>query len=264
MAAGVSAFTNVVRLLTLAVVTTGGVFGWRAWNSESEHAQEIAAKNAELGKLRDDIVQKGAQIEKLSSDLASAKREVERLGLALKLMKVDRRMARVVVLDQAPSATPGRVRTRIRFEEVDASGNPVGTPRELALEGDVLYVDSLVVKFDDLLVEAGDPLRTASLCHFRRLFGEYQQPSDGVVLDAPGERPEIYGGSAEMSPLEQEIWRDFWNLANDPKRAAALGIRAAHGEAPSMKLKAGEVYRVTLRASGGLTMQPDRPDAAGN
>jgi hypothetical protein len=264
MAAGVSAFTNLVRLLTLGVVTTGGVFGWRAWNRESEHAQQIALKDRAIEKLNEEIAQQGVQIQQLTSDLATAKREIERLGLALKLLKVDRRMARVVVLEQGPSATPGRVKTKLRFEEVDAAGNPVGAPRELTLEGDVLYVDSLVVKFDDLLVEKGDPLRAASLCHFRRLFGEYQQPSEGIALDAPGERPAIYGGGAEMSPLEQEIWRDFWNLANDPKKAAALGIRAAHGEAPSMKLKAGEVYRITLRASGGLSMQPDRPDAGGN
>jgi hypothetical protein len=128
----------------------------------------------------------------------------------------------------------------------------------------VLYVDSLVVKFDDVLVEQGDPLRATSLCHFRRLFGEYQQPSEGTMLDAPGERPAAYGGDEKMSALEQEVWRDFWSVANDPKRAASLGIRAAHGEAPSMKLKPGEVYRVTLRASGGLTIQPDRPEAGGN
>lgn len=264
MAAGVSFFTNLVRLLTLGVVTTGGVFGWRAWNKEAEHAQEIAAKNVELGKLRDDLVQKGAQIEQLGKDLESAKKDVERLNLALKLVKVEKRMARVVVLEQSPSATPGRVKTKFRFEEVDAAGNPLGAPRELTIEGDVLYVDSLVVKLADVLVEQGDPLRAASLCHFRRLFGEYQQPSEGIALDAPGERPAAYGGSDGMSTLEQEVWRDFWDVANDPKKAASLGIRAAHGEAPSMKLKAGEVYKVTLRASSGLTFQPDRPDAGGN
>jgi hypothetical protein len=31
-----------------------------------------------------------------------------------------------------------------------------------------------------------------------------------------------------------------------------------------MKLKPGEVYRVTLRASDGLSMKPDRPDGSGN
>jgi hypothetical protein len=262
--AAASTFTNLVRLLFLLVVSAGGYFGWQLVNREGEHASAIAAKNVEIANLREDVANKIAAIEKLNVELAAAKKEVERLELALKLMKVDRRMARVVVLEQSPSATPGRVKTRVRFEEVDAQGNPLGKARELTIEGDVLYVDSLVVKFDDLLVEQGDPLRAASLCHFRRLFGEYQQPSDGVPIDAPGERPAAYGGSDGMSALEQGIWRDFWSLANDPKKAAAMGIRAAHGEAPSMKLKPGEVYRVTLRASGGLTIVPDRPDGAGN
>lgn len=260
----VSTFTNFVRLLFLLVVAAGGYFGWHLLNREGEHASEIAAKNVEIAKLKDDVASKSAAIKKLNDDLAAAKKEVERLELALKLMKVDRRMARVVVLEQSPSATPGRVKTRVRFEEVDARGEPLGKPMELTIEGDVLYVDSLVVKFDDLLVEQGDPLRAASLCHFRRLFGEFQQPSEGVPIDAPGERPAAYGGAEGMSALDQEIWRDFWSLANDPKRAASMGIRAAHGEAPSMKLKPGEVYRVTLRASGGLTIALDRPDGAGN
>jgi hypothetical protein len=262
--AAVSTFSNFVRLLFLGVICAGGYAGWNIFNRESAHQAEIDAKNVEISKLRDDVATKTAAIEKLNADLATAKKEVERLNLALKLMKVDRRMARVVVLDQTPSATAGRVKTRVRFEEVDAQGNSIGKARELTIEGDVLYVDSLVVKFDDLLVEQGDPLRAASLCHFRRLFGEYQQPSDGVPIDAPGERPAAYGGSEGMSSLEQEIWRDFWSLANDPQRAASMGVRAAHGEAPSMKLKPGEVYRVTLRASGGLSIALDRPEGAGN
>jgi hypothetical protein len=264
MAGAVSTFTNVVRLLFLVVVSVGGFFGWRAWNRESEHTQQIAAKNVEISRLRDDVAAKSARIGELDAELTAAKREVERLNLALKLMKVDRRMARVVVLEQSPSATPGRVKTRLRFEEVDAQGNPLGKPRDVTIEGDVLYVDYWVVKFEDALVERGDTLHSSSICLFHRLFGEHQQPADGTALDASGERPQAYGGSGEMSALEQEIWRDFWSIANDPKRTAAMGIRAAHGEAVSMKLKPGEVYRVTLRASDGLSMKPDRPAGSGN
>ena len=40
-------------------------------------------------------------------------------------------------------------------------------------------------------------------------------------------------------------------------KARKIGIRAAHGDAPSMKVKKGHSYRVLLRASGGLSIEPE-------
>ncbi len=228
---------NVVRLAVVALVAATGWLGWRAWHGDAEHAREVA---------------------RLQGELAAKQHELERVELALKLMKVEERVARVVVLDQTPAKAGSRATSRVRFEEVDAGGKTIGTPKEITIDGDLLYVDAWVVKFEDLYVEQGDPLRSASLVLFRRLFGEHQAPSDGVSIDAPGARPAAYGGATGMSELEQTVWKEFWDFANDPRRAAALGIRAAHGEADSIKLKRGAVYTITKRSSGGLTIQPDR------
>ena len=92
-------------------------------------------------------------------------------------------MAQVWVTDQATPENGDPVVTKVKFVEVDGEGNPLSQSRTFSLEGDVMYVDAWVVKFDDELVEAGDPLRSASLCLFRRLFGEHQEPSDGYSLD---------------------------------------------------------------------------------
>jgi len=227
---------SLVRLGFLILASVAGWLGWRVWHSDALHAQEVA---------------------KLQRELDAKQQEIDRLELANKLLKVDRRVARILVVDQTPASNGKPMTTKVRFEEVDGEGNPIGTPKELTIEGDVLYVDSWVVKFEDVFVEQGDPVRSASLVLFRRLFGERQAPSDGLAIDAPGERPSAYGGAGEMSATELEVWRDFWEFANDPRRAAALGVRAAHGEAPSMKLKRGAVYVVTLRSSGGLSIQPD-------
>ena len=250
-------FGNLVRLALVGLLATGGFLGWRVWNGEQEHAREMARKDAELKQTRDALATS-------QKELAAVTKEKDRLALALKLMKIDRRVARVIVLEQTPPANGAHGSTRLKFEEVDAGGNPLGPAKELTIEGDVLYVDSWVVKFEDGFIERGDdPLRAASLVLFRRLFGEHQAPTDGVTIDASGARPVAYGGEADLSGLEREIWTDFWAFANDPARAAKLGVRAAHGEAPSMQLKKGEVYVLTLRASGGLTFQPDRPGSGG-
>ena len=121
----------------------------------------------------------------------------------------------------------------------------------------MVYVDAWIVKFDDRLVETGDADHPASVCLFRRVFGESQQPKEGFVLDPVGSSPMAYRAGREMTDFEREIWARFWDYANDSSLASQHGIRAAHGEAPFMKLTPGKQYRVTLRSSGGLTIIPE-------
>jgi hypothetical protein len=101
------------------------------------------------------------------------------------------------------------------------------------------------------------PDKSTSICLFRRLFGEFQEPHEGYTLDQTGVRPIVYGHD-QMSAFEREIWSRFWEIAAEPDRAAQLGVRAAHGEAVATKLRRGQKYRVTLRASDGLSITPVR------
>jgi hypothetical protein len=65
-----------------------------------------------------------------------------------------------------------------------------------------------------------------------------------------------------MPKFEREIWERFWDFANEPDKAQRAGIRAAHGEAPFVKLRAGKTYLIDLRASDGLTIKTqDTPPA---
>jgi hypothetical protein len=91
-----------------------------------------------------------------------------------------------------------------------------------------------------------------SICLFRRIFGEAQEPRNGFVLDAVGSTPAPYRAGGTMTDLERDLWSKFWDYANNPALAGKAGIRAAHGEAPSIKLMPGKRYRISLRASAGL------------
>ncbi len=130
-------------------------------------------------------------------------------------------------------------------------------PKDFRINGDVVYIDNWVVKFDDKYVERAEIDRSTSLVLFRRIFGENQTPNDGFAIDAVGSRPQAYGSDNQMSDFEKKIWDEFWTIANDEAKAKELGIRAAHGEAPSMKLQKGKSYKVLLRASDGLSITPD-------
>jgi hypothetical protein len=124
------------------------------------------------------------------------------------------------------------------------------------LGGDKIYVDYWVVKFEDQYVEQADLDRSTSICLFRKIYGEFQNPADGYVLDAVGSRPTAYARGGRMSDFEEQIWSDFWDIAHDPARAKQNGIRAAHGEAVYTELRPGKTYRLELRASGGLSIAP--------
>src|SRR5262245_4410874 len=129
---------SVFRLAIVALLGAGAFFGWKTWSGREETERQLQAARGDVARLT-------GEVSKRDQEIARLNQELERLTLALKLMKVDRRVARVVVLDQQPSKTPGRVTTRVRFEEVDGSGNPIGASHECTIEGDLLYVDAQVV-----------------------------------------------------------------------------------------------------------------------
>jgi hypothetical protein len=243
----VSSAANLVRglvwLAVLGLLGTGGWVGYQAINERALVDRELKTKTEQLAV-------KVAEVERLT-------KENQKLGLALRLLKIDHRVAEIVVLDQ--NQENERPTTRFQFVELTNDGSTIGEKKVFTVEGDTIYVDAWVIKYADELIEKGDPLRSTSVCLFRRIFGEYQEPSEGFALDSAGSRPSVYSQGNELSPLEREMWANFWEYANSPAKAKKAGVRAAHGEAPSIRLQSGKRYRVELRASAGLSIVPEDP-----
>jgi len=269
---------TIVSLAVLAVIGAGGWYAYQTYFGEKLRAQkaleeretkiagltrDLAARSHEIDRLGDALTETHEQIDRLELDLEAKQREIERLDMAVRLLKVDHRVAQIDVLGQEGSAEAGDLVTHFSFVEIDDRGKPLEEPRVFQVEGDFIFVDSWVAKFTDEFVEMGDPLRSTSICLFRRLFGETQRPSEGFALDSVGSRPAAYRKGGKTSELEREIWGKFWEYANDPVKAEKVGVRAAHGEAPYIKLLPGKRYKVVLRASGGLSLIPEDlpPDA---
>jgi hypothetical protein len=232
-----------VSLVLLALFAAACWWGVSTYLSARADRQELAEFRREL--------------ETAKRELEAKQREIVRLGTALRLLKVDHRIAQIDVVSQQGSEKDKTLVTTFNFVEVDDKGIPLTAPRLLTVKGDMAYVECWVVKFSDESVEAGDPLRGSSICLFRRIFGEHQSPADGYVLDAVGSRPAGYQDGREASGFEKEIWAHFWEIANNPARADEKGIRAANGEAPNQKLVPGKRYKVLLRASGGLSFKAE-------
>ena len=194
------------------------------------------------------LAERDAQIRTLTE-------RAQALEAAVRLLRHTERRARIVVLDQARGAD-GHLVTRLRFSELNPGGEAVGEPREFTVTGDEVYVDALVIKFEDEFVTAGDALKGRSLLLFRRIFGDRHRPVEAYVLDREGQMPQAYAAEKAPSAFERDLWAQFWALANDPAEAKRRGVRALHGEAVSTKLRPNGVYAVTFRSTGELTIQP--------
>jgi hypothetical protein len=235
-----------VSLVLVGILGAGGWVGYRQY-----YANELAFKEQQQ-----ELERQRATIASLNRDLEIKQKEIERLDLAVRLLKVDQRVAQLDVLDQRQSPD-GKLLTRFTFAEVDESGQSLEEPRQVQIEGDIVYVDAWVVSFKDEFVEQGDPLRGKSLYLFRRIFGEHQAPSEGYPLDQVNSRPAAYSRGSNMSDFERETWKNFWQYAIDAAKANDDGVQFAGGKASATKLVPGKRYRVLFRSTGDLKIVPD-------
>ena len=183
------------------------------------------------------------------------------------------RVAEVYVLEQ----TQNPVKTTFKFVEVNDQREPIGDAKMFTVDGDVVYFDALVMKFeqpfdafDKLPLKETDKKELAarmvkkSIISFRRVFGEKQKPADGFPLDTPGQVPAAYRSNLSSEKYEQELWNGFWELANNPKLARERGVYTAEGEAVYKPLHKDKYYVIEQSISGGLNIvTQDLPAAIG-
>ena len=241
----------------LAITALVGLGGWwtvfiRSQLMESERLEEA---NQELV---EEVRTKGEEIGRLSTELEDARAQIQALETAMWLLKLNHRVARFTVLEQSSDpSNPDSHRATVEFVELGPEGEPVGEPRLIQIVGKRLYVEGLVIKFEDSFVEGGDLLRGSSVAILQRAWGEDQKASEGTPLDTPRMHP-LPGQDDDIGhPFYEDLWERFWDYANDPEAAAKKGVRAMHAEAPSIELREGKTYRVELRASGGLTIRAE-------
>ncbi len=195
------------------------------------------------------------QINEQKETILKLEQEKQRLEAYLKILKRIDRRARIEVLRQSKDQQ-GNLQTTIRFTEIDDTGKPMSVSRELTLPGQEFYFDTLVIKFDDHFIEEGDPFKGRALMLLRRIFSNTMRPEDGFVIDVEGQAPEAYAEQQAPTAFEKDLWKRFWELANDQKLAKERGVRAIHGDAPYMRLEPDRVYEVCLRSTGEVIITP--------
>jgi hypothetical protein len=196
--------------------------------------------------------------------IAEQKRIISQLELKLDRSWAEELVADVRVRSVGVDPDTGKANMELTFIQYQPGTEIPSFERSMTLPGEEFYIDALVVQFDRKFVEAGDGLRGKSLLMFRRAFGDQQKPVDGVPLfrgEGRSPIPEMMQVDNQPTEFETKIWTQFWDYANDPTLAAAQGIRVAQGEAPHIRAVSGQVYKLTLRSSGGLDIVPRLPAA---
>lgn len=264
MIEGVKTVNSAVRTGLLAafvgVVGTAGYYGYSEYTKRERlirhQSERIKENEQQMVALQGDLKQRLVEIETLNVDLQKKIELIEKLETSMHLLKTDQRLAELRVVKIERDEAGAAVTTELEFVEYSVLGDPISEPKRFSLPGDVIYIDNWVIKFDDQYVEKADIERGTSLCLFRRVFSEEQTPTQGFSLDAVGTRPQAYARGGVITEFEKKLWSEFWEFANDPARAAEMGIRAANGEAVSVKVREGKVYSISLRASGGISIEP--------
>jgi hypothetical protein len=256
-----SAVRTLLAVLVCGAVGVGGYFGYTTYNEKDikAHKAEQKLKDAEeqLDKAKQDLVAREAEIQKQAATIADQvvelkkkDEQIAKLETARRLLKVDHRLAQLNIIDQTTEEN-GEVVNTVQFIELNPEGVGMGEPRVFRVKGDMIYIDGLSVTFLDKFVEEADLERGTSLFSFTRIFSDKQNPKDGFPLDEVNSRPLAYGKGGMISDFEKNIWKNFWDIANDKDKTGELGIANIHGSAVSIKPVKGNSYTIELRASAG-------------
>ena len=247
--------------IAIVLLGTVGYGGWFGYNNYVKPSYDAKKAIEELADLKDQFEAQTVTLTQTRENLEQAEIANEKLSTSLRLLKIDRRMANVEVLDIVENEI-GEPEMLVRFSEVDVDGNVIGTERDFTLTGDKLYIDCWIVTFDDKYVEQADELRATSLCVFKSIYGNIDGPSGAQSLDRQTDAnqvPVVYRTN-DKNTFEQKIWGDFWNVCNDAVKQKDLGIRASYGQANYVLAEKGRTYQVHLRSSGGASLKPIRVD----
>lgn len=197
-------------------------------------------------------------------------------------LHAETRRADVLVTKSEFDEAAKKIKTTIKFLEYDAQGKPLepkyftfsapfhaGTDlRQTASDGSVLrrtssgiagggprpiiQFQSLVIRFNDKLIEAGDRLRGKSAAFFMKAFVLEGSNTQEFEITKAYEVPGGYQVSEKADEFEIKLWQEFWNYALDPQKRERAGIKNAQIEAPGSMFLPGTIYTLVIEHSGGL------------
>jgi len=169
----------------------------------------------------------------------------------LERLQAESRAAEVLVTDVKYDEATAHNLTTIKFVEYDTLDHPMA-PQYFTFSGNLIQFQSLVVRFEDRFVAAGDRFRGRSVYLFWKVFmldGAHTQEFPITEVD---QIPGGYKIPGHASGFENRFWKDFWNFAFDRSMAHDAGVKSVQIEAPGVVFIPGYLYTIHIEHDGGL------------
>ncbi len=173
------------------------------------------------------------------------------LSRIIERLSADSRIAQVLVTDVDVNPRTQKARTTIKFLEYDTEGKALA-PKYFSFTGSVIQFQSLVIRFDDLYIKQGHPLKGKSAYLFMKVFSLTDNGAESFDINKVNEVPSGYRLKARMSGFERRLWREFWEYALRPGEAKQMGIKNAQIEAPGTRFVPGLLYTIKIEHDGGM------------
>ena len=173
------------------------------------------------------------------------------LKKVIERLTADSRVAEVIVTDVKRDSKAKKTYTTIKFLEYDTKLNPL-EPKYFTFSGNVIQFQSMVIRFDDLYVKKGHPLKGKSAYLFMKVFMLTDNGAETFEITKINEIPSGYEVADVKNNFERKIWQKFWEYALNPEKAGKVGIKNAQIEAPGTKFIPGMIYTIKIEHDGGL------------
>jgi len=166
-------------------------------------------------------------------------------------LQAESRAAQVLVTEVNYDEKIHRNMTTIKFVEQDSAGHDL-PPKYFTFSGNLIQFQSLVVRFQDKFVAAGDRFKGKSVYLFWKVFMLDGPRTQEFPITQVDQIPGGYKIPGRASGFENRFWREFWRFAFDQKKAANAGIKSVQIEAPGVVFVPGYLYTVHIEHNGGL------------
>lgn len=186
-----------------------------------------------------------------SSSIHSLLTENHKLNKAIRNLTDEQQIGFATLKSRSRNAL-GQVESLVRFVQTKPGKPDEIVSEELfVVEGDVIHFDALIVKFSDDYVKDG---KGRALYLWRRIYGEGEAPSEGDLIQTPGEGPERYNVITQSLRLRNQpiFWEAIWELANDPKQLSEYGVTAVFGNAIYTRMEPDKVYIFKISPTGQI------------
>ena len=172
------------------------------------------------------------------------------LNKVVQRLSADSRVAEVLVTRSDFNEETKKIETTIKFLEYDTTGKAL-EPKYFTFQGNLIQFQTLVIRFEDKLVQAGDKLRGKSAYLFLKVF-VLDKEAQVFDLTTAHEIPRGYKVPGITSEFEKSLWEEFWNYALDPKARGRKQIKNAQIEAPGSMFLPETIYTIKIEHDGGL------------